>query len=103
MLLAVMAGLWLRTGRELYGELPLWTLAVFLVGSLALVRMRVPHACDFRYVLPVLRPLSFGYVRALATFRRRRWMRLAWGGLGLGWLLPVLSVTFIAWVVLWDA
>jgi len=102
MLLVVVAGLALRAWRERYEEFPLWTLATFLVGSLALIRMRVPNSCtgDFRYVLPLLLPLAFGYVRALAVFRRRGWMRLAWGGLGAGWLLAALSVTFIAVVVL---
>jgi hypothetical protein len=102
MFLLVFAGLWLRSARELYGELPLWTLAVFLVGSLALIRMKIPNSCtgDFRYILPVLLPLAFAYVRTLAVFRRRGWMRLAWGGLAAGWLLPVLSLAFIAIVVL---
>jgi hypothetical protein len=101
LLAAVTAGWWLRPARQLYEELPLWALAAFLVGSLALIRMKIPSSCtgDFRYILPVLLPLAFGYVRALTAFRRRGWTRLAWAGLGAGWLFSALSVTFIAIVV----
>ncbi len=100
--LVVAAGALLRPARDGYAALPLWALAVFLVGSLVLIRMRIPNSCtgDFRYVLPVLLPLSLGYVEALIDFRRRGWTRLAWAGLGLGWLFCALSAMFVAAVFL---
>jgi hypothetical protein len=86
---------------QLFDELPMLVTAVLLVSSLALLRMKIPSSCtgDFRYVLPVLLPLAYGYVRGLACLRGRGWRRVATASLAVGWIFAGLSVAFIAVVV----
>ncbi|HEY8087925.1 MAG TPA: hypothetical protein VIF09_08770 [Polyangiaceae bacterium] len=101
MLVTVVVGVLLLRRAQLGEELPLLATAVLLVASLALVRMKIPRSCtgDFRYVLPIILPLAYGYVRALVGYRERGWTRAASGGLVLGWVFAALSVAFIAVVV----
>ena len=101
MLVVVVVGVLLLGRAQLREELPLLSMAVLLVASLALIRMKIPKSCtgDFRYVLPVILPLSYGYVRGLAGYRAKGWNRAATGGLVLGWLFVALSLAFVVVLV----
>ena len=104
MLAILAAGTVVRGAREWLHELPLFALAILSVAGLASLRMKIPSSCsgDFRYVLPILMPLAFWYVRALAARKERGLARTAWAGLAAGWVFAGLSVAFVATVV-WTA
>jgi hypothetical protein len=97
MLATVIAGALLLRRKQVYEELPMLAAAVVLVAASALLRMKIPTSCsnDFRYVLPVLVPLAYGYVRGLAGLRSRGWTRAANASLGVGWVFAALSAAFV--------
>ena len=96
-----MIGTLRRSPAEWLEELPLFLLAVFLVASLAALRITLPFSCsgDFRYVLPILMPCIWWYVRSLAAYRQRGGSKVAGFGLALGWLFVGLSAAFIVVIV----
>jgi hypothetical protein len=96
-LAAAAVGVLLRERPEWLDELPLHALAILLVASLALLRMKIPNSCtgDFRYILPVLMPLSYAFLRGLMVLRKRGRMRFAGAGLVAGWAFVALSVAFV--------
>jgi hypothetical protein len=85
------------SGREdCARDLPAFVLVGTLFLSLAALRMCIPKACsnDFRYILPVLTPLIYFYVRNVTLFRRRGWAKLAIAAQAAGWSLAALSAAF---------
>jgi hypothetical protein len=90
-------GTLLRNPSEWLRELPLFVMTMSLVASLAAVRMMVPSSCsgDFRYVLPILMPCTWWYIRSLAAHRERGWYKAAGFGGALGWLFAGLAAAFI--------
>jgi hypothetical protein len=85
-----------QTKQDLVGELPLFAAIALAFASLAALRMSIPMACsnDFRYVLPILMPAIYLYVRALVRFRAVRWGGLARCGEAAGWSFAGLSLAF---------
>jgi hypothetical protein len=69
-----------------------------LFAGLAALRMTLPMACsnDFRYILPVLTPALYLYVRGVIVFRERGWTRLATTGALAGWSFAACSALFFA-------
>ncbi len=89
-------GLFLDPGMDFLKELPALVVGVTLVLSLMALRASIPKSCsnDFRYILPVVTPFLYLYVRSLTVFRQRGWTRLATGAQALGWAFATLSTTF---------
>jgi hypothetical protein len=100
----VAAGALLRKKSEIVDELPLSGMVVLLIGGLAWQRLSQPvfHG-DFRYSVPVIAPLSYWYVRALALGTGRGWTWTARVGAMLGWVFVGLSVAFIGAIFLGPA
>jgi hypothetical protein len=97
----VLLGTLLRVGRAWLDELPMFLTFGFLLLSLILLRIKIPRSCsgDFRYVLPVLTPLCFWYVRGIGTYQERGWVTGARVASLLGWVFVWLSALFILVIV----
>jgi hypothetical protein len=95
---AVGATVALSARADLIAELPALAALALLVAALAALRMSIPMACsnDFRYILPVLTPALYMYVRGLAAFRSRGWTRLSSAGVLVGWSLVAGSALFFS-------
>jgi hypothetical protein len=91
-----------RPLSEWHCELPLFLMAGGLLASLAALRMMIPNSCtgDFRYILPVLMPFLWWYVRGVGRYRERGWRKAAFAGMAGGWIFAALSVAFVAVVVM---
>ena len=89
-------GLFLDREMDVLWELPPLVEGIALVLSLAALRASIPKSCsnDFRYILPVLTPFLYLYVRSLTVFRQRGWTKLAMGAQGMGWAFATLSTLF---------
>jgi hypothetical protein len=102
LLVCTLVGTLLREPSEWLEELPLFLLTGGLVaGSLAL-RMRLPGVSsgDFRYILPVLVPLTWWFARGTALYWQRRWWKAAVAGVTIGWLFAATSVAVLVAIVL---
>ncbi len=79
-------------------DLPALALVPILFAGLAGLRMTIPMACsnDFRYILPVLTPALYLYVRGLIALRERGWTSLATVGALAGWSFAACSTLFFA-------
>jgi hypothetical protein len=90
------SGILLRRGVDWLQDLPAVVLSITLVASLAALRMSIPRACsgDFRYILPIVTPFTYLYIRSLTLFRERGLTTLARGALCLGWSFTAFSALF---------
>jgi hypothetical protein len=95
-------GLALTRKADLRVDLPALVTLGILFAGLAALRMAVPMACstDFRYILPVVAPCAYLFVRGIAKLDDRGWKRLGRTGEMLGWSFAALSASFILVLVL---
>jgi hypothetical protein len=82
--------------RDWLREMPLVASGLLWVGSLAALRISAPNACsnDFRYILPIIAPCSYAYVRAQMRCRERGWRILPAASTTVGWLFVLCSTAF---------
>ena len=97
----VLFGTLLRAGRAWLDELPMFLTFGFLLVSLVALRVKIPRSCsgDFRYVLPVLTPICFWYVRGIQGYQERGWVNGARVAAFLGWAFACMSGLFILVIV----
>jgi|HubBroStandDraft_6_1064221.scaffolds.fasta_scaffold29732_2 hypothetical protein len=92
----VLLGVALSSPKDWLRELPALVITATLVSSLAALRVSIPMACsgDFRYILPLLTPALYLYVRSLTLFRERGWTRFSGTGAFVGWSFVACSALF---------
>jgi hypothetical protein len=97
--------LFLRRASVWSSEAPLVLVFVALVLSLLTLRITIPRSChgDFRFILPVLTPLCFWYVRGIAAYEERGWTASERVARGLGWTFAALGGAFVAVIVMTKA
>jgi hypothetical protein len=101
LLLQLVAGALLVRRREWLDEMPMVAAAVLWVASIVALRIDAPSSCsnDFRYILPVILPCAFGYVRAQSRARERGWRIVPGTSAIVGWLFVLSSVAFFGVLV----
>jgi hypothetical protein len=84
--------------RQWLDGMPLLASALLWVASLASLRITAPRSCsnDFRYILPVILPCAYAYVRSEMRWRERGWRFVPAASAGLGWLFVASSIAFFA-------
>jgi hypothetical protein len=94
----VLLGFALSRRDEWLSDLPAIAATATLFASLAAIRAALPMSAvgDFRYIVPVLGPALYLYVRYLLLFRERGWTRLALTGSAVGWSFAACSTLFFA-------
>lgn len=98
MLVQLLAGAFFVRRRQWLDGMPLVASAVLWVASLAALRIQAPSSCsnDFRYILPVIVPCAYAYVRTEMRWRERGWRIVPAASAALGWLFVASSVAFFA-------
>jgi hypothetical protein len=96
LVLQLVAGALLVRRRQWLDEMPLVASVVLWVASLAALRIDAPSSCsnDFRYILPVVLPCAYAYVRTQARGRERGWRIAPGASAVVGWLFVFSSVAF---------
>jgi hypothetical protein len=77
-------------------EAPLVAAGFLWLASIATLRIMAPLSCsnDFRYILPLVVPCAYAYVRTQTRCRERGWSRVAAASATMGWLFVASSVAF---------
>ena len=101
LLVQLVAGALLVRRRQWLDEMPLVASVVLWVASIAAFRFSAPSASsnDFRYVLPVIVPCAYAYVRAQTRCRERGWRIVPDASAAAGWLFVLSSVAFFGVLV----
>jgi len=83
---------------DLWADLPATATIVTLVVGLAALRLSKPALCsnDFRYILPILPPFLYLYVRGVGRLRDFGWSRVSILGAICGWCFAATSAVFFA-------
>lgn len=105
LLVQLIAGLLLVRRRQWLDEMPLVLAGMLWVVSLAELRHGYPLACsnDFRYIVPVIVPCAYAYVRAQTRARERGWRAVAGASAIVGWLFVLSCAAFFCVLAFVDA
>ena len=101
LMVQLVAGALLVRRRQWLDEMPLVASVVLWVASIAAFRFSAPSASsnDFRYVLPVILPCAYAYVRTQTRCRERGWRIAPDASAVVGWLFVLSSVAFFGVLV----
>ena len=96
LLVQLVAGALLVRRRQWLDEMPLVASVVLWLASLAALRFSAPSSCsnDFRYILPVILPCAYAYVRTQTRCRERGWRIVPGASAVVGWLFVLSSIAF---------
>ena len=97
-LLCFLVGIAATPRSCLWADLPATVTVLTLVVGLAALRVSKPALCsnDFRYILPILPPFLYLYVRGVSRLRDFGWSRLSIVGAICGWSFAATSLAFFA-------
>jgi hypothetical protein len=101
LIVQLLAGALLVRRRQWLDEMPLVASVVLWVASIVVFRFSAPSSSsnDFRYILPVIVPCVYAYVRAQTRCRERGWRIAPDASAIVGWLFALSSVAFFGVLV----